>query len=146
MAEVSASSTTTVTTGPGRTLDAVSDYRDVRPRILTEAYHDYRLVSGGRGDGTVAAWTLQATRRRSRQVEATVTVHGSTVTETDARSTLVTHWRVEPVGGGDGSRVTVTSTWQGAGGVGGFFERLFAPRGMQRIHSAVLANLAHELG
>ena len=145
MAEVSSSSSTTVATSPERALAAVSDYRDVRPRILTEDYHDYRLVSGGQGEGTVATWTLRATKSRSRSFEVTVSVQGSAVTETDADSSLVTRWHVEPDPSGAGTQVTITSTWQGAGGVGGFFERLFAPRGMARIHSGVLANLAREL-
>jgi hypothetical protein len=39
----------------------------------------------------------------------------------------------------------VTTTWQGAGGIGGFFERTFAPKGLARIHDAVLARLATEV-
>lgn len=143
MAQVVASRSTSVAVGPERALAAVGDYRDVRPRILTDAYREYRLVSGGHGDGTVAAWTLQATRKRRRDVEASVSVDGDTVTETDANSTMVTHWKVEPEGAG--SRVTVTTSWQGAGGLGGFFEGLFAPRGLERILAGVLSNLAQEL-
>jgi hypothetical protein len=42
--------------------------------------------------------------------------------------------------------VTIESSWQGASGVGGFFERMFAPRGLQRIYTQVLAALEVELG
>jgi hypothetical protein len=39
----------------------------------------------------------------------------------------------------------VASQWQGAGGVGGFFERIFAPGGLKRIHDDTLARLARVL-
>jgi hypothetical protein len=37
----------------------------------------------------------------------------------------------------------VESTWSGAGGVPGFFERIFAPIGLQRIYDGVLSNLGN---
>ena len=39
------------------------------------------------------------------------------------------------------STVSVETTWNGAGGIGGFFERTFAPGGLRRIYDGVLANL-----
>ncbi|MGX6447368.1 SRPBCC family protein [Patulibacter sp. S7RM1-6] len=124
---------------------ALADYADVRPRILTEQYEDYRVLEGGVGSGTVAAWTLRATSKRSRDVVADVeiTTQGNVV-ERDRNSTLVTTWSVAS-GGDRASRVVVETTWQGAGGIKGFFERTFAPKGLARIHDAVLANLAAEL-
>ena len=38
----------------------------------------------------------------------------------------------------------MTTTWNGAGGIGGFFERTFAPKGLARIYDALLAKLAAE--
>ena len=61
--------------------------------------------------------------------------------ETDRNSTLVTTWRVESDGTG-ATEVVVTSEWNGATGVGGFFERTFAPRGLDRIYGELLDNLA----
>jgi hypothetical protein len=51
---------------------------------------------------------------------------GRVLTESDERSSMVTTWVVTPEG--PGYRVRVETRWQGAGGVGGLFERLFAPR------------------
>ncbi|MEV0469192.1 hypothetical protein AB0I50_04105 [Streptomyces prunicolor] len=42
-------------------------------------------------------------------------------------------------------RVVVTSTWNGATGIGGFFERTFAPKGLARIYDLVLDRLAAEV-
>ena len=39
----------------------------------------------------------------------------------------------------------VRSTWDGAGGIGGFFERTFAPRGLRRLYDGVLDRLDAEL-
>jgi hypothetical protein len=60
--------------------------------------------------------------------------------ERDQNSSMVTTWTVTPEGG-DTSSVAVHTTWDGAGGIGGFFERLFAPSGLRRIHDALLASL-----
>ncbi|GAA5045322.1 SRPBCC family protein [Nocardia callitridis] len=143
MGQVSASSSITVTADPQRTLDAIADYETVRPRILSEHYRDYRLVEGGKGEGTVAEWTLQATQKRSRNVHATISVSDSVVTERDSNSTLVTTWTVAPDGAG--SRVDVETAWQGAGGIGGIFEGIFAPLGLKKIQAEVLGNLQREL-
>ncbi|MBF6357947.1 SRPBCC family protein [Nocardia higoensis] len=143
MGQVSASSSITVAADPKRALDAVADYVTVRPRILSAHYRDYKVVEGGQGDGTVAEWTLQATETRQRNVRATVSVAGSMVTETDANSSLVTTWTVAPEG--TGSKITQTTTWQGAGGVKGIFEGIFAPLGLKKIQAEVLGNLQREL-
>jgi hypothetical protein len=144
VAKVSASSSIEVAASAEKALEAVSDYAAVRPRVLTENYRDYRVVEGGQGEGTVAEWTLQATKKRSRNVRASVSVAGSTVTERDANSSLVTTWTVTP--SGSGSRITITTEWDGAGGINGFFEKTFAPLGLRKIQEQVLANFKTELG
>lgn len=124
---------------------ALQDYATIRPRILTDEYREYRVLEGGEGDGTVAAWTLQATKKRSRDVIADIDVTAAgDVVERDRNSTLVSTWRTEPLTDAT-STVRVETTWQGAGGVGGFFERTFAPNGLRAIQSRVLAKLADEL-
>jgi hypothetical protein len=42
--------------------------------------------------------------------------------------------------------VAVETTWNGAGGIGGFFEKTFAPRGLARIHDGVLSKLDEAVG
>jgi len=141
--QVSAVSTILINAEPAATLAAVSDYRDVRPRILSPQYSGYQVVRGGQGAGTVATWRLQATKARVRDVHVDVDVAGHTVIEKDANSSMVTNWTVAPAG--SGSSVTVKTAWNGAGGVKGFFEKTFAPVGLKRIQGEVLANLKNEL-
>lgn len=142
MGQVSASSSTVIAAEPQRVLEAIADYRNVRPRILSAHYRDYKVLEGGQGAGTVAEWTLQATQKRSRNVHAVISVSDSMVTERDSNSTMVTTWTVSP--SGEGSAVTVRTTWTGAGGVPGFFEGIFAPLGLKKIQAEVLDNLGKE--
>jgi len=137
--QVSASSSVLIDVAPDKVLAAVSDYTTVRPKILSAHYRDYAVLEGGQGAGTVATWKLQATKSRVRDVKADVDVAGHTVIEKDANSSMVTNWTVAPAG--PGSSVTVKTSWQGAGGVGGFFEKTFAPLGLKKIQAEVLDNL-----
>jgi len=135
---------------PGAVVDALTEYRDVRGQLWPEMITDYRVVEGGSGAGTRISYRLHATRKRIRSVDAAVTTDesptgaGTTITETDQNSTLRTVWTVEP-SGTDHSTVRVSTTWSGAGGVGGFFERRFAPLGIHRLHRGVLDALAGRL-
>ena len=139
MGQVSAASTVLIDAEPETVLSAVADYQTVRPKILSGHYSGYQVLEGGQGAGTVATWKLQATKSRVRDVKATVDVAGHTVIEKDANSTMVTNWTVAPAG--TGSSVTTKTTWTGAGGVKGFFEKTFAPLGLKKIQAEVLDNL-----
>lgn len=139
MGQVSASSTVLINAEPDAVLAAVADYQTTRPRILSEHYSGYQVLEGGQGAGTVVTWKLQATKSRVRDVKSTVDVAGRSVIEKDANSSMVTNWTIAPAG--TGSTVTLKTAWQGAGGIGGFFEKTFAPLGLRKIQSEVLENL-----
>jgi carbon monoxide dehydrogenase subunit G len=143
MGQVSASSTVLINATPEAVLAAVADYQTVRPKILSSHYSGYQVLEGGQGAGTVATWKLQATESRVRDVKAEVDVAGHSVIEKDANSTMVTTWTVAPAG--TGSTVTTKTTWTGAGGVKGFFEKTFAPLGLRKIQAEVLENLKKEV-
>ena len=143
MGQVSASSTVLINAEPAVVFAAVADYQTVRPKILSSHYSGYQVLEGGQGAGTVVTWKLQATEKRVRDVKATVDVAGHAVIEKDANSTMVTNYTVAPAG--PGASVTVKTTWQGAGGVKGFFEKTFAPLGLRKIQAEVLANLKSQV-
>src|SRR3954467_12449478 len=143
MGQVSASSTVLINAVPDAVLAAVEDYQTVRPKILSSHYSGYQVLQGGHGAGTVATWKLQATESRVRDVKAEVDVAGHSVIEKDANSTMVTTWTVAPAG--TGSTVTTKTTWTGAGGVKGFFEKTFAPLGLRKIQAEVLGNLKKQV-
>ncbi|MCY7340337.1 MAG: SRPBCC family protein [Pseudonocardia sp.] len=141
MAQVTTRTERTIEAPAAKVRAALADYEGVRPRILTEHYGDYRVEAGGHGAGSRVHWTLQATKKRVRDqlVEISEPAEDRLV-ERDTNSSMVTTWTVTPAGA-DRSTVAVETTWNGASGIGGFFERTFAPRGLARIHDGVLANL-----
>ena len=125
---------------------ALADYETVRPRILPEQFSEYRVEAGGQGAGTRVSWRLAATSKRVREQDLVVSElpDGTGLVESDQNSSMVTTWTVHPADAGV-TTVRVRSTWNGAGGIGGFFERAFAPKGLGRIYDQVLTRLDAEL-
>ncbi|GAB3706624.1 SRPBCC family protein [Amycolatopsis oliviviridis] len=141
MGKVTAIAERTIEAPADKVRALVADYAETRPKLLTEHYRDYEVTEGGVGAGTKASWKLQATSKRVRDVAATVTEPSEgTLVETDANSSMVTTWTVREVP--DGSLVRIETSWDGAGGIGGFFEKTFAPGGLKRIYEGVLGKLA----
>lgn len=118
----------------------VAGLEEHRPHYLPEAYGEYEVVSGGTGAGSVVRFRITA-GGRSRAYEMTVAEPepGRVLTESDAHSSLVTTYTVLP--NDAESRVRISTTWKGAGGIGGVFERLFAPRVLARLHKDELDRL-----
>ena len=109
-------------------------------RFLPPAFSDFVVEEGGVGAGTVTRFKLSAGgRARDYRMRVEEPEPGRVLTESDTNSSLVTTFTVDPRG--DGARVEIATRWQGAGGIGGFFERLFAPRVMQRIYAEELERL-----
>src|SRR5690242_358165 len=145
MAQVEATTERVVAADAEKVFDALADYRGTRANLLPEHFSEYEVREGGDGEGTLVHWKLQATSKRVRDclLEVAEPTDGELV-EKDRNSSMVTVWRVTPAGEG-ASRVVVTTTWDGATGIGGFFERTFAPKGLGRIYDEILANLATEV-
>ncbi|MFD1663087.1 SRPBCC family protein [Streptomyces caeni] len=145
MAQVEATTERVIAAEADDVFDALADYGGTRAKLLSEHFSEYEVREGGDGEGTVVHWKLQATSKRVRDclMEVSEPTEGDLV-EKDRNSSMVTTWRVTPAGEGS-CRVVVTTVWNGAGGIGGFFERTFAPRGLARIYDEVLAKLAAEM-
>jgi hypothetical protein len=144
MGTVTASATRAVDAPPERVLEFLRDYRASRPRILTDNYSAYRVEQGGHGKGTVIGFHFAA-GGRERDYRLAVEEDGAGLSERDQLSSFVSRWEVAPAPDGAGAKVTLESSWQGAGGIGGVFERTFAPLGLRRIYAQVLDRLAAEL-
>jgi len=145
MGQVIATAERVVRAPAERVLPALADYRSTRPRLLPEQFSDYRVEAGGQGDGTRVHWRFAATSKRVRdQLLAVTQPDATTLVETDANSSMVTTWTVHPADAGL-TTVRVRTTWNGAGGIGGFFERTFAPKGLRRVYDQLLERLDAEL-
>ncbi|MGW1495668.1 SRPBCC family protein [Streptomyces sp. NPDC002402] len=145
MAQVEATTERIISADAEKVFDALADYENTRAKLLPEHFSEYEVREGGDGEGTLVHWKLQATSKRIRDclLEVTEPTDGQLV-EKDRNSSMVTTWTVTPAGEGR-SKVVVNSVWNGAGGIGGFFERTFAPKGLGRIYDALLAKLAAEV-
>jgi uncharacterized protein YndB with AHSA1/START domain len=141
MAQVKATAERTIGAPVEQVWQALADYTTVRPTLLTEHFSEYEVREGGTGAGTTVHWKLAATSKRVRDclVEVTEPAERQLV-ERDTNSSMVTTWTVRP-SGRDASAVSVQTTWNGAAGIGGFFEKTFAPGGLRRIYDAMLAKL-----
>lgn len=108
--------------------------------ILPEGFSDFETVEGGVGAGTVHRFKVQAGGRvRDYLMRVDEPQPGRVITETDQNSSLKTTFTVTPAG--DTCIVRIETTWQGAGGIGGFFERTFAPKVMRRMYADELGQL-----
>ncbi|MGW2013469.1 SRPBCC family protein [Streptomyces sp. NPDC001927] len=145
MAQVEATTERIIAADPETVFDTLADYAGKRAQLLPEHFSEYEVREGGDGEGTLVHWKLQATSKRVRDclLEVTEPTDGQLV-EKDRNSSMVTTWTVTPAGEGK-SKAVVSTVWNGAGGIGGFFEKTFAPKGLGRIYDAILANLATEV-
>ena len=109
-------------------------------RFLPDGFSDFEVLEGGVGAGTLHRFKLTAGKRvREYVMRVDEPEPGRVITETDQSSSLVTSFTVTP--DGDGCSVLITTEWDGAGGVGGFFERTFAPKVMRKMYADELARL-----
>jgi hypothetical protein len=109
-------------------------------RFLPDGFSDFEVLEGGRGAGTVHRFKVSAGgRTREYLMRVAEPEPGRAISEIDQRSSLVTTFTVTP--SGETCRVRISTSWEGAGGIGGFFERLFAPRVMRRMYGDELAKL-----
>ncbi|MGP3976429.1 SRPBCC family protein [Streptomyces sp. 8N114] len=146
MAQVEATTQREIAAGPDEVFDALADYSGTRAELLPAQFSEYEVREGGDGEGTLVHWKLQATSKRIRDclLEVTEPTDGELV-EKDRNSSMVTTWRVTPGSQEKTARVAVTTVWNGAGGIGGFFEKTFAPKGLARIYDEVLQRLATKM-
>lgn len=118
----------------------LADYRQHHPRFLPPNFSGYEVEQGGVGEGTIIRFSLTV-GGRSRQYRQRISEPepGRVLAETDLTSSAQTVFTVTPAG--ERCRVRIETSWQGAGGIGGFFERLFAPPALRRLYADELARL-----
>jgi hypothetical protein len=118
----------------------IADMRDHHPHFLPPAFSDFRVESGGVGAGTVTRFKLTA-GGRTREYHMTVAEPepGRVLTESDMNSSAVTTFTVFSRDGA--SMVRISTAWDGAGGIGGVFERMFAPRVLRSLYADELKRL-----
>jgi hypothetical protein len=118
----------------------VADMREHHPHFLPPAFSDFQVESGGTGAGTITRFKVTAGgRTRDYRMQVDEPEPGRVLTESDTASSMVTTTTVTPKDGA--SLVQISTSWNGAGGIGGFFERRFAPKAMRAIYTDELERL-----
>lgn len=118
----------------------IADFNQHHARFLPPQFAGFHVEQGGYGAGTVHRFhSTTAGRTREFHMRVAEPQPGRVLTETDLNSTLVTTLTVDPAGAG--SHVRIETTWRSAGGIGGFFERLFAPRVLRGVYADELDRL-----
>jgi len=118
----------------------IADMREHHPRFLPPAFSDFRVESGGVGAGTITRYKLTAGgRTREYRTKIAEPAPGRVLTESDTGSSAVTTFTVSPQG--TASLVQISTAWDGAGGISGLFERMFAPRVLRAIFTDELSRL-----
>ena len=139
MGKVEASAERTIDAPAGQVYGHLADMHQ-HPQFLPPAFSDFQVEEGGVGAGSVTRFAVTAGgRTRSYRMRVTEPEPGRVLVESDTNSSLVTTFNVEPRDAK--SLVRISTSWDGAGGIGGFFERTFAPRAMHRIYLDELERL-----
>ncbi len=140
MAKINVSAERTISAPAATVYGYLADMREHHPKFLPPAFSDFTVESGGVGAGTITRFkTTAGGRTREYRMEVSEPEPGRVLQENDTNSSLVTTFTVTPEG--DSSRVRIETSWDGAGGIGGFFERTFAPRVMRGIYDDELERL-----
>ena len=141
----SAAATGMVDAPPAVVYGILSDYRHGHPAILPARYFSgLEVESGGVGEGTRIRFRLHLLgRTRTMRASVSEPEPGRVLAETDLETGGVTRFVVEPVDGGDRSRVTIRTEWTPTG-VKGVFERLVAPPLLRQVYAAELRQLAEQ--
>ena len=123
-----------------RVYQLIADHREHHPKFLPANFSNFEIEQGGVGAGTITTFTITAgSRSRNYRMRVEEPEPGRVMTESDTTSSLMTTWTVTPEG--EHARVRIETRWDGASGVAGFFERVFAPPAMRRIYNDELRRL-----
>lgn len=124
--------------------DFLRDYRINHPSILPpRVFQNYTVEQGGEGAGTIARFDMHAGGRvRPFRMRVSEPEPGRRLEESDTRSSAVTRFDFAPLDDGAKTQLTITTEWRGAGGIGGFFERTFAPRALKGVYEDELRRIA----
>jgi hypothetical protein len=136
----------TIRARPAVVWDILTDYREGHPNILPpDAFSDFRVEAGGKGNGTVIAYTFHAAGvRRAMRHLVSEPAPGQTLVEADAAGDTRTTFTLTPLDDGRQTLVKIATNQRASGGVRGAIERLLTPLlapTMQRIYAEELRGL-----
>jgi hypothetical protein len=118
----------------------IADFREHHHRFLPPAYSAFVVEIGGVGAGTVIRFNANVGgRERTIRTRVAEPEPGRVLTETEVDTGMTTAFTVTPAG--EGCRVRIETSWQPAGGLSGWIERLLAPGLLRSLYAEELSLL-----
>jgi hypothetical protein len=121
-----------------------ADYRESHPAILPKPYFtDLTVEQGGIGAGTVIQvhMAVMGVKKNYRFV-VSEPEPGKVLVEKDEAAGVVTSFIIEPLNGGNKSRVTIATDSRPSPGIAGMMEKVLNPPISRRIYKQELRQLA----
>jgi hypothetical protein len=142
MPEVVLSASAVLQAAPQIVYAIFTDYHEAHPSVLPRpSFGDLVVEKGGTGAGTVfRVDTQQLFGRKTLRMEASEPQPGRLLVESDLDSDLRTHFLVEPMDGGRGCRVTITTKYTRPGALG-WLERALLPTLARSVLNKELRNV-----
>lgn len=143
MAQLRVQESALVNAPPAQVYAVLADYEVGHPAILPRPYFDSLMVEkGGQGAGTEIQVRMKVfgTERVFYQF-VSEPEPGRVLVESDPEQGVTTTFTVEPVAGGQQSRVTIATESRLSPGFQGLMERLMSPGFLRRVYRAELQNL-----
>jgi hypothetical protein len=135
---------TAVIPAPAEQIYAVlADYRHAHPAILPKPYFaDLRVEAGGQGAGTIFRLRMNVLGTVSDFHEVVSEPEpGRQLVETDFNTGQSSSFTLEPLAGGQATRVTIATEFPARPGLAGLMARLVNPLITRHIFKQELANL-----
>lgn len=129
---------------PEQIYTIISDYHEGHPAILPSRYFtDMVVTAGGQGEGTVTKVEMNVFGTKILyNLRVTKSEPGRLLVEEDEEAGVVTTFTLDPINGGEQTRVTITTKARTAPGFRGFVERILNPAITRRIYREELQQLA----
>jgi len=144
MSQFHAEASRIINARPEKIYAILTDYRGAHQSILPKPYFaSVTVEQGGQGAGTIFLAKMEVYGNKS-QVHMTVSEPepGRVLAEIDEQAGVSTTFTLDPLEGGQRTRVTIATDARASAGLKGFVERLMTPMIMRRIYNAELSLLA----
>jgi hypothetical protein len=120
-----------------------ADYRGAHAQIVPKPeFGDILIEKGGHGAGTVYRTSVTVMGTKTEYyMEVSEPEPGRKIVETDKILPLTTSFIIDPLEGGQKSRVTLATDWTPSSGIKGWIEKMSTPGVMRKLYKRELQNV-----
>ncbi|WP_051342915.1 hypothetical protein [Pseudonocardia spinosispora] len=149
MAQLAATAVAMINGPIQQVYDALIDYRETRPKLLTAEFADYEVRADDEVHWTIALDEAIRNKRGKkpkkqkgppRECLVRVEAGENSIVERDTTSSLVTTWTMSDAGD-DRTAVRVEANWEGPDGFGALMSRQKEQLALRSVYEGLLTNL-----